>query len=391
MELEYFCKTHNQLCCAACLCKIKKNENGKHLDCDTCTIEEIKNVKMNKMKENLKYLEELSNSLQQSIIQLKILFEKINENKEELKSKIQKIFTRIRNELNNREEELLLEIDKKFEDIYCNKSIIKESEKLPSKIKNSLEKGKMLDIKYYTNKLSLFIYDCINIENNINNINIIDENIKKCDNLINIRINFIPYEEEKINDFIKSIKSFGIVQRLFQFSSIINRNIEKETAIINWIEEKTNKNIISFELIFKMSENGSNCKDFHKYCDNKGPTLTLIKTKNNRIFGGFTPLNWNNSRGVIIDQYNQTFVFSLNLMKKFDMINSKKDAIHNQENNGPFFGNNDFSLYKNMKKGIHVSNEYCNFFSKNNNLELSDGSSSTDFETDELEIFKVIY
>ena len=26
-ELEFFCKTHNQLCCAICLCKIKKKRN----------------------------------------------------------------------------------------------------------------------------------------------------------------------------------------------------------------------------------------------------------------------------------------------------------------------------------------------------------------------------
>ena len=43
-----------------------------------------------------------------------------------------------------------------------------------------------------------------------------------------------------------------------------------------------------------MSENGSKSEDFHKYCDNKGPTLTLIKTTKNRIFGGFSPLSWNN-------------------------------------------------------------------------------------------------
>ena len=44
-ELEFYCKTHNQLCCAACLSKIKKNGNGQHTDCDVCLIEEIKNEK----------------------------------------------------------------------------------------------------------------------------------------------------------------------------------------------------------------------------------------------------------------------------------------------------------------------------------------------------------
>ena len=31
MELEYFCKTHNKLCCAACLSKIKDEKMGNIL------------------------------------------------------------------------------------------------------------------------------------------------------------------------------------------------------------------------------------------------------------------------------------------------------------------------------------------------------------------------
>jgi len=48
IKLEYFCKNHNQLCCAACIAKIKKNENGKHKDCDVCLIEDVKDEKKTK-------------------------------------------------------------------------------------------------------------------------------------------------------------------------------------------------------------------------------------------------------------------------------------------------------------------------------------------------------
>ena len=87
---EYFCKNHNKLCCAACLCKIKDEINGQHKDCEVCTLKDIKDEKKNKLKENIKCLEELSNNIENSINELKILFEKINENKEKLKLKIQK-------------------------------------------------------------------------------------------------------------------------------------------------------------------------------------------------------------------------------------------------------------------------------------------------------------
>ena len=45
VKLNYFCKNHNQLCCAECITKIKDKENGQHKDCDICIIDEIKNKK----------------------------------------------------------------------------------------------------------------------------------------------------------------------------------------------------------------------------------------------------------------------------------------------------------------------------------------------------------
>ena len=42
-KLDFFCKTHNQLCCGLCIAKII----GKHHDCNICKIEEIKDEKIN--------------------------------------------------------------------------------------------------------------------------------------------------------------------------------------------------------------------------------------------------------------------------------------------------------------------------------------------------------
>ena len=105
--LKFFCKNHNQLCCTACITKIKGKEYGQHTDCDICIIEDIKNEKKALLKENIKNLDNLSNNIQELINNLKILFEEINKNKEDSKNKIIKIFTKIRSELNDREEELL--------------------------------------------------------------------------------------------------------------------------------------------------------------------------------------------------------------------------------------------------------------------------------------------
>ena len=116
IELEFFCKTHNILCCAACLCKIKNKGMGQHKDCNVCNIEEIKKEKMDTLYRNIKKLKEFSGNLQELIDNLKKNFEKINEKKETLKLEIQKIFTKLRNELNEREDELIIQVYKQFDE-----------------------------------------------------------------------------------------------------------------------------------------------------------------------------------------------------------------------------------------------------------------------------------
>ena len=188
----------------------------------------------------------------------------------------------------------------------------------------SLEKSKLIEEK--ENEMITLINNCINIENNIKEINIIYENIKKSNNSSDLEIIFDP-EEDGIKQFSENIKIFGKINcidknnNLDKLSIIIKDDTNKKNLIINWIKEKTNKSIIKFEKIFTMDENNSKGEDFHKCCDNKRPTLILIRTTENKIFGGFTPLNWNNEGKCLIDESDQTFIFSLNLMKKYNIIN----------------------------------------------------------------------
>ena len=89
------------------------------------------------------------------------------------------MFTQIRNILNKREDELLLEVDNLYNYKYFNEDIIKKGEKLPKQIKLSLEKGKLIDKEWDSKNLYSYINDCINIENNIKTINVINESIIK--------------------------------------------------------------------------------------------------------------------------------------------------------------------------------------------------------------------
>ena len=207
-RFEYFCQDHNQLCCAKCITKISIKGDGQHKDCSVCDIESIKDQKKNKLRESIKILEDLSNSFNNNFKELKDIFEKLGKNKEDLKLEVQKAFTKIRTALNEREDKLLEEIDNTFNKRFFHEDIINKGEKLPKKIKESLDKGKKIDKEWDNENLISYINDCINIENNIQSLNLIKESINKYKINSKIKIIFSP-NEKSLNDFIEKINSYG--------------------------------------------------------------------------------------------------------------------------------------------------------------------------------------
>ena len=231
-KLEFFCKDHNILCCSLCICKIKEYGYGQHFDCNVTHIKEIENEKRNKLKENISKLEEIYKHINQSINKLKEMFEQKNKNRDDLKIKIQSMFTKLRKALNDKEDKLLLEIDEYYNNTYLKEELIKKSEKLPNKIKKSIENGKIIDKEWNENNLSSLINYCINIENNIKEINIINDNIKKCDIKIDYNI-----KEEQINNMIDNIKNFGkiIIENNYDYKIEKKNPIYKLTNHTDWI------------------------------------------------------------------------------------------------------------------------------------------------------------
>jgi len=224
-KLDYFCKNHNLLCCSACIVKLKKKGRGQHSDCNVCIIEDIKEEKKEILENNIKELKNLSNSLESSIKKLKDAFEEINKDREELKIKIQKIFTELRNNLNNREDELLLKVDEKFDKICYNEKKIKKLEKLPNRVKISIEKGKKISEEWNNDEqLCSNINECLNIESNLKEVKFLNS-----DNVNNFSLNikFLP-EENEINKLKNIINSFGDVREygLFTESEIVINNLK---------------------------------------------------------------------------------------------------------------------------------------------------------------------
>ena len=147
-KLEYFCKTHNNLCCAACLCKIREKGDGQHTECNACHISEIKEDKKIKLKNNIKLLKELTQNVKKMLKEVKKIYERTKPKIEDVKLNIKNIFTNFRNLLDQREKELLNETDNLFEKYFFNEEFFKNCKKLPTKIEYNLKKGKGMHEKW---------------------------------------------------------------------------------------------------------------------------------------------------------------------------------------------------------------------------------------------------
>ena len=82
--------------------------------------------------------------------------------------------------------------------------------------------------------------------------------------------------------------------------------------ISRWIDRKQRKIFHSqyeFNLLLCGSRDGFNVKPFKKKCYNKGATLVIIKLKEeDKIIGGYNPINWGNTRTFL--KSNKSFIFS---------------------------------------------------------------------------------
>ena len=80
----------------------------------------------------------------------------------------------------------------------------------------------------------------------------------------------------------------------------------------------------------------------------------------------FTPLNWEYHSGDMFDKSNQTFIFSLNLMKKYNMIDCNKRVFYYSCFEGPNFGFMDFEIMEMKEDGFSYLIGNANFLPKNN-------------------------
>ena len=82
-------------------------------------------------------------------------------------------------------------------------------------------------------------------------------------------------------------------------SSILNEEIAFTKQLQEWLGKKCKWNL--------SSRDGWSAEHFHRHCDNKGPTVVLIKA-NNCIFGGYTDKNWEGTVYMVINMAKSDYI-----------------------------------------------------------------------------------
>ena len=93
--------------------------------------------------------------------------------------------------------------------------------------------------------------------------------------------------------------------------------------------------VMTLTLLFSGSTHGWQKSKFHELCDEKGPTITVMKSKAGRVFGGFAMQSWDSKTGRKADE--KAFIYSIDRQQIYRVIDAQK-ALWCRFNWGPSFG-----------------------------------------------------
>lgn len=179
----------------------------------------------------------------------------------------------------------------------------------------------------------------------------------------NIKVEY----KESIFDIHKNVSrlygTLSVDRQIIDYSKIINKNATNDLIKICSLNDNQ-----GLKLIYRASRDGFSSKNFHDLCDNMGPTVTIIKTSENHIFGGFTKRNWLPCKNPPFwKQDSLAYIFSLvnDLNIPFKLYcTSPKNGILSRVDLGPCFGNDiciNSSSNLNNKSYIDLFNKYNKF------------------------------
>lgn len=143
-----------------------------------------------------------------------------------------------------------------------------------------------------------------------------------------------------------------------------------------------------------MSRDGGSCIDFHKHCDGKKNTLTIVTDSHGHIFGGFTDIPWDSPEKVEWN-YSHTmksFLFQLYPeVIKFAQFRHPDRTTCSYNLFGPTFGDG-HDLHISCATSLHnVSSYSCMGVSYSSRAPEESLGKSKKFFVEDFEVYEVVY
>jgi hypothetical protein len=151
-----------------------------------------------------------------------------------------------------------------------------------------------------------------------------------------------------------------------------------------------------FQRIYDASTDGWNKTDFHRCCDEKGWTLTIVETTKGFIFGGFTTAEWESPpRYSPISKRGDphSFLFSVNEGSKYPITSGDRWAIRCLSGYCARFGDGEIAIASDSN---NRTDSYCLANRDSFNLPAAKGSKypsinggEHNFQLKQFEVYKV--
>ena len=208
-------------------------------------------------------------------------------------------------------------------------------------------------------------------------------------NNLKVENNKMKLKIEEHNKEIKNLKEN--IDKYINKSEIMKS--DEKNMLYKEIENKMNKKIKEIKKLYQATIDDGDPINFHLKCDNIPNTLILIKSEDNRRFGGFTPIPWKSEGDYWIkDPENKTFIFSLDNKKIYYLKSIKDYAIYHNKDSGPCFGRGrDIAIDRNPLKENTLYTSQSSYDYKGDSNALSEFNYPNRGKVLEYEVFQIIF
>ena len=174
-----------------------------------------------------------------------------------------------------------------------------------------------------------------------------------------------PQVDAENQPFLDSLLvSFGLGDDFIN-DTVVLTEPKHASALFKFLREDGMNGTLS--LLYRGTRDGMTALNFHQKCDNQGPTITVAKTSQGYIFGGYADKDWDSrlySSGAW-DSSDKAFIFGLHCHAGQDPVKlaikntHQHTAYYQQPGHGPIFGSgNDLRLTPGSSSSSNIGHTY---------------------------------